>query len=194
MTTVGKNERTLKDGTKQYRVQYSYRRFGKKYKSQTAWFDSLEEAKTAAAKLKDQRENGIEKKNNTIEVAPNEIIYELTGAELLLAELIWNQERSITTADLMELCNQKGYTWKRTTISTLLKRMRNKGVFSLRNHIITANVSKQEYERRKVDKKSIMFVPSHFTNFINQFRVLSDEDLDAMQEIINQLKKGNKGK
>ena len=64
--------------------------------------------------------------------------------ETRFAEIIWANE-PITTNQLTKLCLEQ-LEWKRTTTYTVLKKLCEKGIFKTENSIVTALISKREFE------------------------------------------------
>ena len=105
--------------------------------------------------------------------------------------IMWEHE-PVTAVELVKLC-QEQLGWKRTTTYTVIKRLGEKGVLQNENGTITSLVSKdaaQAYEIDElVEKKFEGSVPSFIAAFTRQ-RNLSEKDLDEVQRMIDQIRKG----
>ena len=65
-------------------------------------------------------------------------------SEYKFASIVWAHE-PVTTKELVKLC-QEELEWKRTTTYTVLKKLCDKGIFKTENSMVTALISKQEFE------------------------------------------------
>ena len=99
--------------------------------------------------------------------------------ETRFAEIVWENE-PLTTNQLIKLCAEE-LKWKRTTTYTVLKKLCDKGIFQTENSVITALISKQEFEGMRseqfVDETFKGSLPAFLTAF-NSRKKLSDADID----------------
>lgn len=109
--------------------------------------------------------------------------------ETRFAEIIWANE-PITTNQLTKLCLET-LEWKRTTTYTVLKKLCDKGLFRTENSVVTAVVSKAEFE----GMQSEQFVQETFRGSLPAFltafgsrKKLSDEEIDELQKIIDTMR------
>ena len=109
--------------------------------------------------------------------------------ETRFAEIIW-ENAPLSTNQLIQLCAAE-LEWKRTTTYTVLKKLCDKGIFKTENSMVTALISKQEFE----GMQSEQFVQETFQGslpaFLTAFSVrkkLSSTDIDELQKLIDQMK------
>lgn len=105
--------------------------------------------------------------------------------------ILWEHE-PVTAVELAKLC-QEQLGWKRTTTYTVIKRLGERGVLQNENGTVTSLISKdaaQAYEiEALVEKKFQGSLPAFLAAF-TRHQKLSEEDLDEMQHLIDQLRKG----
>ena len=109
--------------------------------------------------------------------------------ETRFAEIIWENE-PLSTNQLIKLCAQE-LEWKRTTTYTVLKKLCDKGIFKTENSVVTALISKQEFE----GMQSEQFVQETFQGSLPAFltafstrKKLSNADIDELQKLIDQMR------
>ena len=68
----------------------------------------------------------------------------LGAVESRFAEIIWENE-PLTTNQLIKICADE-LEWKRTTTYTVLKKLCEKGIFKMEDSVVTALISRQEFE------------------------------------------------
>ncbi len=112
----------------------------------------------------------------------------LSEAELEIMNIIWRQEGEVTTSEILksEACTD----WKRTTVSTFLSRLTEKGAISARKEGSTcfykAVLDKGDY--REIKKKS--FIRSFYDGSAKALALslfksndLTDEDISELKEL-----------
>lgn len=106
--------------------------------------------------------------------------------ETRFAELIWTHQ-PLTTKELIELCG-RSFGWKRTTTYTVLKKLCNKGLFQTENSMITALISKEEFQALKCEQ----FIEETFSGSLPAFLAafgsthkLTEKEVAKLQELIN---------
>lgn len=109
--------------------------------------------------------------------------------ETRFAEIIWANE-PLTTNQLIRLCAEE-LEWKRTTTYTVLKKLCEKGLFKTENSLVTALVTKQEFEGMQseqfVQETFKGSLPAFLTAF-NSRKKLSDADIDEIQKLIDSMR------
>jgi predicted transcriptional regulator len=105
--------------------------------------------------------------------------------------IMWDKE-PVSSLELVKLCQEK-LGWKRTTTYTVIKRLGERGVLKLENGIVTSLISQEEAEAAEVET----FVESKFGGSLPAFlaafakrRDLSADDLEEVQRMIDQIRKG----
>jgi len=113
----------------------------------------------------------------------------LGAVESRFAEIVWENE-PVTTNQLIKICADE-LKWKRTTTYTVLKKLCEKGIFKTENSIVTALISRQEFE----GMQSEQFVEENFKGSLPAFlaafstrRKLSDKEIDEMKNLIEQMR------
>ena len=113
----------------------------------------------------------------------------LGAIETHFAEIIWENE-PLTTNQLIKLCAEE-LEWKRTTTYTVLKKLCDKGIFRTENSLVTAVISKQEFEGMQseqfVEETFKGSLPAFLTAF-NSRKKLSSADIDEIQKLIDQMR------
>ena len=113
----------------------------------------------------------------------------LGAIETRFAEIIWENE-PLTTNQLIKLCAEE-LEWKRTTTYTVLKKLCDKGIFRTENSLVTAVISKQEFEGMQseqfVEETFKGSLPAFLTAF-NSRKKLSNADIDEIQKLIDQMR------
>ena len=113
----------------------------------------------------------------------------LGAIETRFARIIWDNE-PLTTGQLIGLCARE-LEWKRTTTYTVLKKLCDKGLFRTENSMVTALVSKQEFEAMQseqfVEETFKGSLPAFLTAF-NSRKKLSDADIDEIQKLIDRMR------
>ena len=112
----------------------------------------------------------------------------ISDAELEVMKVIWNENRPITSLDIVEAFENKG--WKKTTICTFLTRLVEKGALSAEKqgklYYYTPLISQKDY--RKSQTKNL--ISSLYGGSIKDFAVslfeeqsISDEELKELRAI-----------
>ena len=109
--------------------------------------------------------------------------------ETRFAEIIW-ANAPLTTNQLIRLCAEE-LEWKRTTTYTVLKKLCDKGIFKTENSLVTAVISKAEFEGMQseqfVEETFKGSLPAFLTAF-NSRKKLSDADIDEIQKLIDRMR------
>ena len=113
----------------------------------------------------------------------------LGAVETRFAEIIWDNE-PLTTGQLIKICAEE-LGWKRTTTYTVLKKLSDKGIFKTENSLVTAIISRREFE----GMQSEQFVEENFKGSLPAFlaafssrKKLSDKEIDEMKNLIEQMR------
>ena len=116
--------------------------------------------------------------------------YKLGEIETIFADIIWNNE-PITTRRLTEMAEQR-LKWKRTTTYTVLKKLCEKGIFKTENSIVTALISKREFEglqsQQFVEETFRGSLPAFLTAFSSQ-KKLSEQEIDELQRLFDSMRR-----
>ena len=122
------------------------------------------------------------------------IQYRLGEVESRFADIIWSHE-PISSRRLSELAEEE-LSWKRTTTYTILKRLCERGLFQNNGGCVTSIVSRDEFYACQ----SEMFVEETFNGSLPAFlaafgsrRKLSQKDIDALQSVIDSMRRESDG-
>ena len=115
--------------------------------------------------------------------------YKLGPVETRFADIIWNNA-PLTTSQLVKLCADI-LEWKRTTTYTVLKKLCEKGIFKTENSIVTALISKREFEglqsQQFVEETFRGSLPAFLTAFSSR-KKLSEQEIDELQRLIDSMR------
>lgn len=113
--------------------------------------------------------------------------YKLGAVETRFAGLIWDNA-PLSSGELVKLC-QRELEWKKSTTYTMLKRLCQRGLFQNQDGVVTALISRAEFEALQ----SEAFVEEAFDGSLPQFlaaftrrKQLSDQEIEALQRLIDQ--------
>ena len=109
--------------------------------------------------------------------------------ESRFAEIIWENE-PLTTNQLIKLCAE-GLEWKRTTTYTVLKKLSEKGLFKTENSVVTALISKAEFEGMQSEQFVAETFKGSLPAFLTAFsarKKLSDAEIDEIQKVIDSMR------
>ena len=105
--------------------------------------------------------------------------------------ILWEHE-PVKSKKLVRLC-QEQLGWKPTTTYTVIKRLSDRGVLKNENTIVTSLVSKDQVQAAELDE----FVEKTFEGSLPAFvaaftrhQKISDEEIDALQAMIDRYRKG----
>ena len=106
--------------------------------------------------------------------------------EARFADLVW-QNAPLTTLQLVEIC-AKELNWKRTTTYTVLKKMCNRGIFEMKNSIVSVLISRDEFYAMQSEE----YVQENFKGSLPAFvaaftsrKKPSREELQELQKLID---------
>lgn len=111
----------------------------------------------------------------------NEI--KLGMVEAHFADIVW-QNAPISTKELITLC-EKELKWKRTTTYTVLKKLCERGIFSMENSIVNIIISKDDFYAIQSEK----FVEETFRGSLPAFIAAFSSRKKPSQEEIKELRR-----
>lgn len=107
--------------------------------------------------------------------------------------ILWEHE-PVKSSELVTLCAEQ-LGWKPTTTYTVIKRLSERGVLKNENTIVTSLVSKDAVQAAEidelVDKKFEGSLPAFIAAF-TRHRKLSKEQIDEVQRMIDQFRRGER--
>ena len=105
--------------------------------------------------------------------------------------ILWEHE-PIKSSELVSLCAQQ-LGWKPTTTYTVIKRLSERGVLKNENTVVTSLVSKDQVQAAEisemVEKTFEGSLPAFIAAF-TKYQKISEEELDAVQQMIDRYRKG----
>ncbi|MBE5937836.1 MAG: BlaI/MecI/CopY family transcriptional regulator [Lachnospiraceae bacterium] len=106
--------------------------------------------------------------------------------------IMWEHE-PVTAVELVKLC-QEQLGWKRTTTYTVIKRLGERGILNNNNGTVTSLISKEVAQASEinelVEKKFEGSLPTFIAAFAKN-QVLSEKELDEVQNMIDRIRKGD---
>ena len=115
------------------------------------------------------------------------IEYRLGEIEMKFASIIWDNE-PLSSGELAKKCEQE-LNWKKSTTSTILHRVCERGLFQNNNGTVTSVVSRMDF----LSKQSEQFVEDTFAGSLPSFvaaftsrRKLSVREIEELQKIIDE--------
>ncbi|MDD6320963.1 MAG: BlaI/MecI/CopY family transcriptional regulator [Oscillospiraceae bacterium] len=116
----------------------------------------------------------------------------LSKSELAFVEIVW-EETSISTRDLVEVCAEQ-FSWKSTTTYTVLRRLCDRGILKKQDSLVTALISKSEFQQYSSQKIVRSLFNGSLPEFIAAFtggQALCSDQLDEIENLLNQYKEKN---
>lgn len=114
-------------------------------------------------------------------------IGKISDAEMEIMKIIWNKNRQVTTADILEELPKEN-SWKITTVMTLISRLTDKGILEvtklgkLNNY--SAKMTEEEYKAIQADNFLEDMHNGSVKNFIATLfnnRKISKEDISDLK-------------
>lgn len=107
--------------------------------------------------------------------------------------ILWEHE-PIKSSDLVKLCEEQ-LGWKPTTTYTVIKRLSDRGVLKNEKTIVTSLISKEDVQaaeiQEMVDKTFEGSLPAFIAAFTKHQKI-SDAEIDEVQQIIDNYRKGER--
>ena len=107
--------------------------------------------------------------------------------------ILWEYE-PIKSSELVNLCREQ-LGWKPTTTYTVIKRLSERGVLKNENTSVSALVTKDEVQAAEINELVEKTFEGSLPAFVAAFtkhRNLSEEEIDAVQRMIDRYRKGEK--
>lgn len=112
--------------------------------------------------------------------------YKLGAVESRFADIVWEHE-PLSTGELVKLCSEE-LKWKRTTTYTVLKKLSERGIFQMKDSVVTALVSKEDYygtqSERFVRETFDGSLPAFIAAFTKR-KALSAEEIAEIHRMID---------
>ena len=107
--------------------------------------------------------------------------------------ILWEHE-PIKSGELVNLCREQ-LGWKPTTTYTVIKRLSERGVLKNENSVVTSLVTKDEVQAAEINEMVEKTFEGSLPAFIAAFtkhQKISEEEIDAVQQMIDRYRKGEK--
>ena len=107
--------------------------------------------------------------------------------------ILWENE-PIKSSELVNLCREQ-LGWKPTTTYTVIKRLSERGVLKNENTVVTSLISKDEAQAAEINEMVEKTFEGSLPAFIAAFtrhQKLSEKEIDAVQEMIDRYRKGER--
>ena len=107
--------------------------------------------------------------------------------------ILWEHE-PIKSSELVNLCREQ-LGWKPTTTYTVIKRLSERGVLKNENTIVSALVTKDQVQAAEINELVEKTFEGSLPAFVAAFtkhRQISEEEIDAVQQMIDRYRKGEK--
>ncbi len=107
--------------------------------------------------------------------------------------ILWEHE-PIKSSELVNLCREQ-LGWKPTTTYTVIKRLSERGVLKNENTVVSALVTKDEVQAAEINEMVEKTFEGSLPAFVAAFtkhRQISEEEIDAVQQMIDRYRKGEK--
>ena len=107
-------------------------------------------------------------------------------SEFALMELVW-EGAPINSGELVALCEEK-YSWKKSTVYTMLKRLGAKNIVKNENSMITYLVGKEQVQRYQSENLVAKSFGGSLSLFVNSFlgeKCLSKDEADKLIDLIS---------
>lgn len=117
------------------------------------------------------------------------VVYIMTEAENLLADIIWENE-PVASGDLVKLAAEK-LDWKKSTTYTVLRKICENGIFTNTDAVVTSAMSKEEYTRRKGERYLEENYNGSLPGFVAAFlkkQKLSKREIEELAQLIEEYK------
>lgn len=105
--------------------------------------------------------------------------------------ILWENE-PIKSSELVKKCEEQ-LGWKPTTTYTVIKRLSERGVLKNENTVVSSLVSKDEVQAAEINQMVEKTFEGSLPAFIAAFtkhQKLSDKEIDAVQQMIDNFRKG----
>lgn len=105
--------------------------------------------------------------------------------------ILWEHE-PVKSSELVTLCKEQ-LGWKPTTTYTVIKRLSERGVLKNEKTVVTSLVSKDEVQAAEINEMVEKTFEGSLPAFIAAFtkhQKISEEEIDAVQQMIDRYRKG----
>ena len=115
--------------------------------------------------------------------------WQIGAIESRFADIIWKNEP--IASGLLAKKGEEVLGWKKSTTYTVLKKLCNKGIFKNENAVVSAVVSKEEYNflesERLIDQSFDGSLPEFFAAFTSR-RKLTEKEIGELYRVLAEYK------
>lgn len=107
--------------------------------------------------------------------------------------ILWKYE-PIKSSELVKLCKEQ-LGWKPTTTYTVIKRLSEREILKNENTVVTSLVSKDDIQAAELNEMVEKTFEGSLPAFVAAFtkhQKISKKEIDALQQMIDDYKKGNR--
>lgn len=115
------------------------------------------------------------------------LVYHMTEAENELAKIIWEIE-PIPSGRLVQICKER-LGWKKSTTYTVLRKICSNGIFINQCSVVTSQISREEYARRKGEEYLEENYRGSLPGFVAAFlrtKKLSRQEIEELAKMIEE--------
>ncbi len=116
----------------------------------------------------------------------------LSGSENILLQVLWNAEKPLSIAQIIEHLNERNISWAYTTVATMLKRMDEKGLVATKK-ISRAFFYEPLITEQETENNAISFVNQYFQGSLNNFlaafskeKILTPDEIAELKDWVKQ--------
>ena len=117
------------------------------------------------------------------------VVYIMTEAESILADLIWEKE-PVGSGELVKLAAER-LEWKKSTTYTVLRKICENEIFVNQDSVVTSLISKEEYTRLKGERYLEENYNGSLPGFVAAFlkkQKLSKKEIEELAQMIEDYK------
>lgn len=119
--------------------------------------------------------------------------YDLSATEREICEILWEHMDGMRQAQLLQICNEKGKSWKRQTLNTYLIYLEQKDIIKREHGVIIPLCTEEEYNIMQMQEAVDTMYNGKFGNLFAAFagsNRIKKEEVSYLQEVLDSLKKG----
>ena len=119
------------------------------------------------------------------------VVHRITDAEREVMEVLWRDSEAVQTRVLLELMKEKGKSWKRQTLNTILFRLEERGIVSRKRAYVQAAMSREALLQAQTREILEEYYGGKAANFFAAFignPNLTPEDIGRLDALLEELK------
>lgn len=119
--------------------------------------------------------------------------YDLSRVESEVMHIVWSNEEILTTRALLEKYNEKGNTWKRQTMNTIIVRLEVKGLIKREGKKVYPLYTEKEYVQIHSQELLNVLYNGKISNFVVALsggKEISTKDQEELNNLIDRMGNG----